>query len=220
MEFLGTARVTESGPIQLPWNFTEFHISKNFLIIWLKIAICMRNRMLTSITSKFQWVLHMLQTPLRSMQLQIFYFYDKRAFMEFHGTACGNEVDTLQVPWNSMEFHGTAPVLGIGLIQACISKIGALQIPWNSIKLLGSTKLAHLNFHGIPSNSRQLQNIHFYDKISCMEFNGTACVNDIGALQVPWNFVEIELDNMLTAKLYRDTQNNCTRDNTWNSGKL
>ena len=138
---------------------------------------------------------------------------------------------TRELPWNSMEllaatklthskFHGT-PWNSFCPWNWPNSSLH--QRNWrtpNSIKLLGSTKLAHLNFHGIPSNSRQLQNIHFDDKISCMEFYGTACVNDIGALQVPWHFVEIKLDNMLTTKLYRDTQNSCTRDNTWNTGKL
>ena len=40
--------------------------------------------------------------------------------MEFH------EIGVLHLPWNSMEFHGTASV----------NEVGALQVPWNSMDLL------------------------------------------------------------------------------------
>ena len=107
-------------------------------------AIFMPYRKLTSIISHKIWVLYMLQSPIKSMQLQN--FHDKRGSMEFHATARVSEIGTLQLPWNSMEFHGTA----------CVTAIGAFQVPWSSMDLLVSVKLAHAKFHGIPWNCLQL----------------------------------------------------------------
>ena len=100
--------------------------------------------------------------------------------MEFHGIPWNcwvSEIGAPQVPWSSMEFHGTARVI----------KIGALKVPWNSMELLVSSKSAHLKFHGIPWNCSCHRN---WRTPSCMyfhEFHGTARVIEIGALQVPWN---------------------------------
>ena len=96
--------------------------------------------------------------------------------MEFHGTARVSKIGALLVPWNFMEFHGTARV----------SEIGALQIPWNSMEL--SAKLAHPKFHGIPWSCSCHRN---WRTPSSMEFHGTARVIEIGALQVPWNSMEL-----------------------------
>ena len=55
--------------------------------------------------------------------------------MEFHGIPwnCSCQWNgALEVPWNSMEFHGIARV----------SEIGAPQNPWNSMEPLVSSKLA------------------------------------------------------------------------------
>ena len=133
--------------------------------------------------------------------------------MEFHGTARVSEIGALQVPWNSTEFHGTAHVSeklahrkfhGIPWNFSCQrnwrtpssmefhgtsrgSEIGALQVPWNSIELLVSAKLAHSKFHGIPWNFSCQRN---WRTSSSMEFHGTARVSEIGALYVPWNSME------------------------------
>ena len=97
--------------------------------------------------------------------------------MEFHGPARVIEIGALQVPWNSMEFHGTAGVI----------EIGTLQIPWNSMELLVSSKLAHSKFHGIPWKCCCQRN---WRTPSSMEFHGTSRVIEIGTLQVPWNSME------------------------------
>ena len=76
-----------------------------------------------------------------------------------------------------MEFHRTARVM----------EIGAPKVPWNSMELLLSSKLAHSWFNGIqgiPWNCSCQRNWHI---LSSMEFHGTARVQEIGALQVPWN---------------------------------
>ena len=112
--------------------------------------------------------------------------------MEFHGIpwnhrCCSNVVQ--KVPWNcsshrnwrtqsSTEFHGTA----------CVSEIGLLLVPWNSMELFVSLKLAYSKFHGIPWNCFCQRN---WRTPSSMEFHGTARVIEIGALEVPWNSMEL-----------------------------
>ena len=102
----------------------------------------------------------------------------KLAHSKFHG-----------IPWNcsshrnwrtqsSMEFHGTA----------CVSEIGLLLVPWNSMELFVSLKLAYSKFHGIPWNCFCQRN---WRTPSSMEFHGTARVIEIGALEVPWNSMEL-----------------------------
>ena len=119
--------------------------------------------------------------------------------MEFHGTARVSEIGALHVPWNSMEFHGTTRVSEIRTLQvpwnstefhgtARASEIGALLIPWNSMELLVSAKLAHLKFHWIQWICSCHRN---WRTPSSMEFRGTAHVIEIGALQVPWNSMEL-----------------------------
>ena len=69
--------------------------------------------------------------------------------MEFHGTV--SQIGALLVPWNSMEFHGTAHVSVIGTLEvpwnsmefhetARFIEYGALLVPWNSMELLVSSK--------------------------------------------------------------------------------
>ena len=73
-------------------------------------------------------------------------------------------------------------------LHARVSEIGAPQVPWNSMELLVSEKLAHFKFHGIQWNCSCQQNWRI---LSSMEFHGTACVSEIGALLVPWNSMEL-----------------------------
>ena len=102
----------------------------------------------------------------------------KLAHSKFHG-----------IPWNcsshrnlrtqsSTEYHGTA----------CVSEIGLLLVPWNSMELFVSLKLAYSKFHGIPWNCFCQRN---WRTPSSMEFHGTARVIEIGALEVPWNSMEL-----------------------------
>ena len=117
------------------------------------------------------------------------------------------------IPWNfscqrnwrtssSMEFHGTAHV----------SEIGALQVPWNSMELLVSAKLAHSKFHGIPWNcSCQLN----WRTQSSMEFHGTSHVSEIGALQVPWNSMELLLSAKLAHSKFHGIPWNCSYQRNW-----
>ena len=122
-----------------------------------------------------------------------------RNSMEFHRTARVSEIGTLKVPWNSMER------------TARVNEIGALLVPWNPMELLVSAKLAHFKFHGIPWNCACQLNWRTWSSMeshgvpwncSChrnwrtfcsMEFHGhgTARVIEIGALQVPWNSMEL-----------------------------
>ena len=56
------------------------------------------------------------------------------------------EIGALLVPWNFMEFHGTARVIEIGALQVpwnsmeLLIEIGALEVPFNSMELLVSSK--------------------------------------------------------------------------------
>ena len=74
----------------------------------------MRYRKLTRCISQYLSVSYMLQAPIKPMQLQIHIFDDKRDYMEFRGNDRVIGIGALQVPWNSMEFHGTAGVIEIG----------------------------------------------------------------------------------------------------------
>ena len=97
-------------------------------------------------------------------------FADTSSSMEFHGTRSAPisliapTSLTQAVPWNSMEFHGTARV----------SEIGATQDQWHSIELRVRQFRWHEQFHGIPWN---LKCANFADMRSSMEFHG-----------IPWNF--------------------------------
>ena len=119
--------------------------------------------------------------PWNSMELLV---SAKLAHYKFHG-----------IPWNcscqrnwrtqsSMEFRGTARVI----------EIGALLVPGNSMELLVSAKLAHSKFHGILWNCSCQRNLSTQ---SSMEFHGTSHVSEIGALQIPWNSMEL----LVSAKL-------------------
>ena len=82
-----------------------------------------------------------------------------------------SEIGALQVPWNSMEFHGTSRV----------SEIGALQVPWNSMEFHGTARVIEIGaskFHGIPWNCSCHRN---WRTTSSMEFHGTTRVSEIGA---------------------------------------
>ena len=94
--------------------------------------------------------------------------------MAFPGVDRVIKFGALQIPWNSTQFRGTAPV----------SENGAFRVPWNSMAFHGtlvSTKLAHFKFHGIPWNCSCHRNWH----------TPTARVMEIGALQVHWNTLEL-----------------------------
>ena len=109
MEFHRTARVSEIGALEVPWNSTE-------LLVSAKLAHFKFHGIKWNCSCQRNWRI------LRSM--------------EFHGTARVLKIGVFQVPWNSMEFHETSHVI----------EIGALQVPWNSMEysmeLLMSSKLA------------------------------------------------------------------------------
>ena len=136
MEFHGTSRYCEIGALQVPRNSMEFHGTSRVSEIGA------------------------LQGPWNCMELLE---SSKLVHPKFHG-----------IPWNclcqrnwftpsSMEFHGTVPVIEIGLFY----------VPWNSIELLLSAKLAHSKFHGIPWNSMELL---VSSKLVHSKFHG-----------IPWN---------------------------------
>ena len=143
---------------------------------------------LTSTTSQYQWVLYMLQTPLRSMQLQTLYIWWQERFRG--------------IPWNyschrhlrspsSMEFHGTA----------LISEIGALQAQWNSMELLVSSKLVQSKFHGIPWHSMELLGS---SKLTHFKFHGT-----------PWNSMELSVSSKLAHSKFHGIPWNCSCHRNW-----
>ena len=140
----------------------------------------MRYRRLSSITKQFQWVLYMLQTPPRSMQLQNFYIWWQN---RFHGIPWDYSCHRNWRTSSSMEFHGTARV----------SEIGTLQVLWNlmnfSCQRIWRTP-SSMEFHGIPRNCSYQRNKH---TSSSMEFHGTARVSEIGTPQAPWNSMEFHL---------------------------
>ena len=125
----GTARVSEIGGLEVPWNSIELVVSAK--LAHLKFHgipwnwSCQRNWRIPS-SMEYHGTARVseigaLEVPWNSM--------------EFHGTARVSEIRALQVPWNSMEFHGTARV-----IELVHSKFHG--IPWK----------CWCQFHGIPWN--------------------------------------------------------------------
>ena len=143
-------------------------------------------------------------------------------------------MDFHRIPWNcscqrnwrilsSMEFHGISRV----------SEIGALQVPWNSMELLESSKLAHPKFHGIPWNCschrnwRTTSSMEFHripwnfscqrnwHILSSMEFHGTFRVSQIGALQIPWNSMEMLESSKLAHPKFHGIPWNCSCHRNW-----
>ena len=178
MELLVSAKLANSKFHGIPWNSME-------LLVSAKLA-----------HSKFHGI------PRNSMELLMSVKLAHRKFhgiplnfscqrnwrtpssMEFHGTARVSEIGALQVPWNSMEL----------LVSAKLAHSKFHGIPWNSMELLESSKLAHPNIHGIPWNCSCHRN---WCTPSSMEFHGTVCVSEIGALLVPWNSMELLLSSKL-----------------------
>ena len=122
----------------------------------------------------------------------------------------------LQVPWNSMnsmelfvpsklahyKFHGIDRVI----------EIGATQVPWNSVEQLVSSNLAHPKFHGVPWNCSCHRNWH---SPSSIEFHGTARVIEIGALQVPWNSMELLVSAKLAHSKFHGIPWICSYKRNW-----
>ena len=94
------------------------------------------------------------------------------------------QIGALQVPWNSMEFQGTAHV---------IEKLAYFEfhgIPWNCLRHRNWRTQSSMEFHGTSRVSEigTLQVLW-----NSTEFHGTVHVNEIGALQVPWNSMEFHV---------------------------
>ena len=87
-----------------------------------------------------------------------------------------------------------------------------LGIPWNSMELLVSAKLAHSKFHGIPWNCSCQQN---WRTVSFIEFHGTARVIEIGALQIPWNSMELLVSSKLAHSKFHGIPWNCSCHRNW-----
>ena len=103
--------------------------------------------------------------------------------LEFHGTALVIEIGVFQVPWNSMEFHGTSRVTKLahskfhGIPCNCSShRNWRTPVPWNSMEFHLVRNWMHSKFHGIPWNSMELV------RLSSMEFHGTPWK------LFPWNY--------------------------------
>ena len=206
MEFHGTARASEIGAIKFPWNSMEFHGTAGVIEIGA------------------------LEVPWNSM--------------EFHGTDRVNEIDALQVPWNcschpnwrtpsSMEFH--AGVIEIGAPQvpwnfmefhgtARVIEIGALEVPWNSMELLVSSKLTHFKFHGIPWNSMELL---VSSKLAHSKFHGIPCNSSChrnwrtpSSMEfhgIPWNCLCQRNWRTPSSMEFHGIPRNCSRQRNWHT---
>ena len=122
--------------------------------------------------------------------------------MEFHGTACVSKIGALLVPRNSMELFVS--------LKLAYSKFHGY--PWNSMELLLSAKLAHFKFNGIPWNFSCQRN---WRTPSSMEFHGTSRVIEIGALQVPWNSMELLMSSKLVHSKFHGIPMNFSCQRNW-----
>ena len=122
--------------------------------------------------------------------------------MEFHADARVIEIGTLLVPWNSMEL----------LVSAKLSHPKFHGIPWNSMELLESSQLAHSQYHGILWNCSCHRNWRIP---SSTEFHGTARVIEIGAIQVPWNSMELLLSAKLAHSKFHGIPWKCSCQRSW-----
>ena len=82
--------------------------------------------------------------------------------MEFHCTAQVNGIGALEIPRNSMEFHGTAR----------ISEIGSLQVPWNAMEFHGTAGVSKIGATHVPRNSMELL---VSAKLAHLKFYGIPC---------------------------------------------
>ena len=109
------------------------------------------------------------------------------------------------IPWNcscqrnwripsSMELHGTSRVSEIGALQVSWN---FMFFPWNCSCQRNWRTLSSMEFHGIPWNCSSHRNWRTPSSMEFHEFHGTARVSEIGALQVPWNSMEL----LVSAKL-------------------
>ena len=125
--------------------------------------------------------------------------------MEFHGTSRVSEIGALQVPWNSMEFHGT-------LESSKLAHPKSHGIPWNcschrnwrttsSMEFHGTSRVSEIGAPQVPWNS--------------MEFHGTSRVSEIGALQVPWNSMELLESSKLAHPKFLGIPWNCSCHRNW-----
>ena len=139
---------------------------------------------------RYRWVLYLIQTPLRSMQLQSSYIWlmtrevpwnfmellmpSKLAHSKFHG-----------IPWNcschrnwptssSMEYHKTVHAI----------EIGALQVLWKSMEFHETARVVEIGALRVPWNS-----MIFY------LFNGTIGITNTLSFKFGYNSVEFEYPN-------------------------
>ena len=129
---------------------------------------------------------------------------EKLAHAKFHGIP-RNSMELLmsvKLAWNSMEL----------LVSAKLAHSKFHGIPWNSMELLESSKLAHPKFHGIPWYCSCHRN---WRTTSSMEFHGTSRVSEIGALQVPWNSMELLESSKLAHPKFHGIPCNCSCHRNW-----
>ena len=134
---------------------------------------------------QFRWHEQFHGIPWNSMELRVRQF---RWHEQFHG-----------IPWNlncscqrnwrtqsSMEFHG---------------------IPWNCSCQRNWCILSSMEFHEIPWNCSCQRN---WRTQSSMEFHGTSHVSEMGALQVPWNSMELLVSAKLAHSKFHGIPWNCS----------
>ena len=159
MESHGTARVNEIGAPQVLWNSMPWNCSCQWKWrIWSSMEFhgipwnCSFHRnWRTHSSMEFHGTarvseIGVLQVLWNSKELLVsaklahpkFQFLGIPWNCSCHHNWC--TPSSMEFPWNSMEFQGTARVI----------EIGALLVPWNSMEVLVSSKLAHSKFHGFP----------------------------------------------------------------------
>ena len=122
--------------------------------------------------------------PWNSMELLV---WAKLAHSKFHG-----------IPWKSMEllvwaklahfkFHGIRWNFSCQQNRRTSSSMEFHGIPWNCSCHRNWRTPSSMEFHGIPWNCSCQRN---WRTPSSKEFHGTAHVIEIGALEVPWNYME------------------------------
>ena len=108
--------------------------------------------------------------------------------MEFHGIPWNCSCQRNWRTWCSMEFHGIPWNCSCQRNWRTPSSKEFHVTPWNCSWQRNWHTWSSMEFHGIPWNCLCHRN---WRTPTSMEFHGTARVIEIGALQVPWNSMEL-----------------------------
>ena len=165
------------------WDFSQMELPMEVHGTWSAPISMTRAVPNSSMEFRGTWSAPISMTQAIPWGLSSANFDGMSSSMEFLGTWSAPILLTWVVLWNSMEFHGirSAPIFNG---TARIREIGAFQVRRNCSCHRNWRTSSFIESHGIPWNcSCQLN----WRTPNSMEFHGTACVSEIGTLQVPWN---------------------------------